>query len=164
MARLRRCFTVTSHPGLLESTALPSLYPSDTQKVDVLALLHRKLSKMYVKSIFQRSKNGQKLSFCRPKSTFPGRFRLPQSKYIICVFTLRTLKKSIFWPSCTENRPVCPEGTLKSLKNGQKHVCRPSNDVDRLYFAGSSVWNSNVRSKSPSQSSVKVEKTEKLLK
>ena len=62
------------------------------------------------------------------------------------------------------NMSVWPECLLKSLQIGQKHVCRPSNDVDRLYFGWFSLWNSNSRSKSPSQSSGNVEKTAKFKK
>ena len=57
--------------------------------------------------------------------------------------TSKNRKKSqnhCFWPYFTcINMSVWPECLLKSLQIGQKHVCRPSNDVDRLYFGWSSL-------------------------
>ena len=59
---------------------------------------------------------------------------------------------------------VCQGCLLKSLKIDRKHICRPSDEVNRLYFGVSMVWNSNARSKSPSRSSADLEKTEKKCK
>ena len=87
--------------------------------------------------------------------------RPPGIKFLIFALPFGHPKSRFFCPSCTKSYSVCQEAPLVNLKNSRKHICRPSNAIGCLPFAWSSVWNSNVRSKSPSQSSVNVEKTEK---
>ena len=60
------------------------------------AFLRQKKPKIHVKSIFQGSKNGQKTSLRHTKSIFSGRFRLPKSKYIICVLPFGHPKSRFF--------------------------------------------------------------------
>ena len=118
---------------------------------------------MHIKSTSFRSKNGRKTSLRRPKSTFSGIFECPNQN-TSCVFYHLDTQKVDFFTLLHRKPSSLPEGPLGGLKNGQKHVCRPSNAVGHLYFAGSSVWNSNLMSTSPSQSSGNVEKNRKMQK
>ena len=57
----------------------------------------KKPAKNARKITFGQVKKWSKMSLRCPKSTFSGRFRLPQSKSVMCVFTLQTPKKLIFF-------------------------------------------------------------------
>ena len=84
----------------------------------------------------------------------------------VCFYPSDTQKVDFLIPSWHTVK-VChvyAEGLLGRLKDRHKNFCRPSNDVGRLSFVTFSVRKSIFMSKSPSQSSGKVEKTEKMQK
>ena len=98
--------------------------------------------------------------FAPSKIDFFWYFRMPQSKYVMCVLPFGHAKSRFFHPSAPKTvqsagRPFGrPQKRAKTRLSAIK-CCRSP------VFCRSSVWNSNLMSTSPSQSSADIKKPEK---